>query len=91
MRILASKHDISYQDLLKDMILVFKELDATKSIISIPLRLSDKVKEKIKDTDINTVSEYVAFLLRMILADETEITRLDEENIKRKLKSLGYL
>lgn len=73
------------------MILVFKELDATKSIISIPLRLSDKVKEKIKDTDINTVSEYVAFLLRMILADEVEITRLDEENIKRKLKSLGYL
>ena len=51
LRVLASKRDVSYQDLLKDMISIFKELDKEKTIISIPKKLSEKVEEKIVETD----------------------------------------
>ncbi len=91
LRILASKRDISYQDLLKDMITVFKELDKESTIVSIPKKLSEKVKDNIKDTDMRNVSEYITFLLRMILAEEADINSSDETKIKDKLKKLGYL
>lgn len=94
LRILASKRDISYQELLKEMINVFKEIDNEKTIISIPNKLSKKIEEKIKDTDISSVSEYVTLLLRFVLAesrDKTVISGKEEELVKDKLKSLGYL
>lgn len=94
LRILASKRDISYQELLKEMINVFKEVDNEKTIISIPNKLSKKIEEKIKDTDISSVSEYVTLLLRFVLAEsrnKTVISGKEEELVKDKLKSLGYL
>lgn len=94
LRVLASKRDISYQELLKDMISVFKELDKEKTIISIPNQLSKKIESQIRNTDIKSVSEYVTFLLRLILAenlDETNISKKETELLKNKLKSLGYL
>lgn len=94
LKILASKRDISYQELLKDMISVFKELDKEKTIISIPSQLSKKIENKIKNTDIKSVSEYITFLLRLVLAEYKDRTRISEkegEALKNKLKSLGYL
>ncbi len=94
LKILASKRDLSYQELLEDMISVFQELDRRKTIVSIPSKLSEKVKEKIQDTDINSVSEYITFVLRVILIESSEnkdASQLDEEKIKVKLKKLGYL
>lgn len=94
LKILASKRDISYQELLKDMISVFKELDKEKTIISIPNQLSKKIENKIKNTDIKSVSEYITFLLRLVLAEYKDRTRISEkggEALKNKLKSLGYL
>jgi len=88
LRVLASKRDISYQELLRDMIDVFKELDREKTIISIPSRLSKKIKEKIKGTDIGSVSEYVTFVLRMLLSEDD---KKGEEKIRKRLKKLGYL
>jgi Arc/MetJ-type ribon-helix-helix transcriptional regulator len=92
LKILSSKRDISYQELLKDMISVFKELDKEKTIISIPKKLANKIKENIKNTDIKSVSEYIVFILRLVLSeDKTKISKRDEEKIKQKLKNLGYL
>ena len=91
LRILASQRDVSYQELLKDMISVFKELDKQKTIISIPSKLADNIRESIKDTDMSSVSEYVTFLLRMVLAEDADITGSDEAKIKKKLEKLGYL
>lgn len=94
LRVLASKRDISYQELLKDMISVFKELDGEKTIISIPNQLSKRIESQIKNTDIKSVSEYVTFILRLILSenvDKTSISKKEAELIKNKLKSLGYL
>lgn len=92
LRILASKRDISYQELLNDMISVFKELDKEKTIISIPTQLSGKIKQKIRNTDIKSVSEYVVFILRLILSEESiKMSKGDEEKVKQRLRNLGYL
>lgn len=91
LRVLASQRDKNYQELLKDMISVFRELDREKTIVSIPSKLTEKVEEKIKETDIKTVSEYITFLLRMVLSEEGKIKNVDEKKIKEKLKKLGYL
>lgn len=94
LRILASKRDISYQELLKDMISVFKELDKERTIISIPNNISKRIENQIKNTDIKSVSEYVTFILRLILIENQEknpISEKETELLKNKLKSLGYL
>jgi len=94
LKVLASKRDISYQELLSDMISVFKELDKKKTIVSIPAKLADKVRNNIEDTDISSVSEYVTFVLRMIMAEKQQTEdkeKIDEEKIKQRLKNLGYL
>ena len=92
LRILAAKRDISYQKLLLDMISVFEELDKDKTVISIPNKLADKLHNTIKDTDFKTISEYVTFLIRLILYENPEkLKEVDLTNIKKRLKSLGYL
>jgi histone deacetylase complex regulatory component SIN3 len=91
LRVLAAKRDISYQKLLSDMISVFEELEKDKTIISIPTKLSETVKEKIKQTDFRSVSEYLTFIMRLILYENAETSKQDIKNIKKKLKSLGYL
>jgi hypothetical protein len=94
LKILASKRDLSYQELLHDMISIFQELDKEKTIISIPSLLSKKIKNQIKTTDFNSVSEYTTFILRQILMETEEgmkLTEKDEEKIKNRLKKLGYL
>ena len=94
LKILASKRDISYQELLQDMISIFQELDKEKTIISIPSLLSQKIKNQITNTDFNSVSEYTTFILRQILMKTEEgmkLTEKDEEKIKYQLKKIGYL
>ncbi len=90
-RVLAAKRDISYQKLLSDMISVFGELDKDKTIISIPSKLADKLHNTIKDTDFKTISEYVTFLIRLILYEKAEKSKeIDVTKVKKRLKKLGY-
>lgn len=94
LKVLAARRDMSYQDLLQDMVSVFKELDREKTIISIPALLADKINEKTKNTDFNSVSDYTTFVLRQMLmesAEKLKISVSDEEKIKDKLRKLGYL
>lgn len=92
LRILAAKRDISYQKLLSDMISVFEELDKEKTIISIPGKLADNLHNTIKNTDFKTISEYVTFIVRLIMYENSEKSKeADLTHIKKKLKSLGYL
>jgi len=78
LRQLAAKQDKNYQELLGDMISVFNELDKDKTVISLPKQLAEKIKEKIKGTDFNSVSEYTTFLLRLMLYEETKKEKIDE-------------
>jgi hypothetical protein len=64
--------------------------------VSLPMPLIEKIKERIKGTGMNSVSSYVAFVLRQVLSSpspenaEEVLSKEDEEAIRRRLKSLGY-
>jgi len=63
--------------------------------ISIPVPLYEKVKKMIKGTGFSSVSDYVTYVLRELVAsyeeERLDFTKEDEERIKRRLRALGYL
>jgi len=95
LRKLAAERNKNYQELLEEMITLFQELDRDKTIISLPNKLVERVHERVKRTDFKTVSDYVTFLLRLLLYEQSALTEKDERSketeVRRKLKSLGYI
>jgi len=59
--------------------------------VSIPVELHKKVKEFIKGKGFKSVSDYVTFVLREILAGKKEFEEGEIELVKRRLKALGYM
>ena len=64
--------------------------------ISIPVSLANKIKKRLNRTGFRSLSEYVIYLLREIVSTEkgeieNAFTKEDEEKIKARLRSLGYL
>ncbi len=63
--------------------------------IEIPATLYRRIEEKIVDTGFSDVNEYIIYVLREVLAedeaDEEELSEEDEEKVKERLRSLGYL
>lgn len=63
--------------------------------VSIPTSLYKKIEEKIKGSEITSVSSYVAKALRENLSKEETtqeaLTKEDEEKVKKRLKALGYI
>lgn len=65
--------------------------------VYIPKNLYEKVKEKVRESQggFNSVEEYVEFVLSEIIKEEEEekdvYTPEEEEEIKKRLRSLGYL
>jgi len=64
--------------------------------VSIPTLLFKKVEERIKGTGFTSVSGYVTYVLREIVAEEEEKTeeafsKEDEERVKARLRALGYI
>ena len=63
--------------------------------ISIPASLYKQIEEKIKGTDIDSVSSFVTKVLEGNLAKEEgtpeSLSKEDEEKVKERLKALGYL
>lgn len=58
--------------------------------------LYDEVKRRVQDSggEFKSVEDYVEFVLREIVKEEEgkeTYTKEEEEEIKRRLKSLGYL
>jgi Arc/MetJ-type ribon-helix-helix transcriptional regulator len=53
----------------------------------------EKLESKVQNLDYNTVSEYLNFLISTTLDDDSfEDSKNDEEqDVKEKLKELGYL
>ncbi|HHQ44935.1 MAG TPA: hypothetical protein ENN13_02230 [Candidatus Altiarchaeales archaeon] len=91
LKVLAAARDEPYQKVLEDMVEVFKELDRDKTIISIPAKLAEKVQKNISKTDFETLSDYVTFLLRVMLYEKGDDAGQDVEKIRERLKKLGYL
>jgi len=74
-----------------------KEQEGKKfTTVSIPTPLFEKVQQRIKGTGFTSVSSYVAYVLREIVAEEEEekekpFTKEDEERVKSRLRALGYM
>jgi Arc/MetJ-type ribon-helix-helix transcriptional regulator len=73
------------------------EKDSKKfTTISIPTPLADKIKKRIKGTGFTSLSSYVTYVLREVLAgieeeNEQAFSKEDEERVKDRLRALGYL
>ncbi len=65
--------------------------------VSIPTNLYAKIKTRIKSTGFTSVSDYVTYVLREVLASleeeekEQPFSREEEEKVKERLRALGYL
>ncbi len=65
--------------------------------VSIPVPLYEKIKKRIDGTGFKSVSDYVTFVLREVLASleeeeqEEAFSQEQEEKVKDRLRALGYL
>lgn len=64
--------------------------------VSLPMPLIKSIKEKIKGTGMHSVSAYVSFVLRQIFSspeidEKNVLDKKTEEEIKDRLKKLGYI
>jgi len=66
-----------------------------KKAVFLPGELYSKIEERVKATDFGSVEEYVIFVLEEVLKNEGEeeqaFSKEDEEEVKKRLKALGYL
>jgi Arc/MetJ-type ribon-helix-helix transcriptional regulator len=74
--------------------------DKTKgkfTTVSIPIPLFKKIEKHIENTGFTSVSSYVTYILREIIASEggnegqESFSKKDEERVKDRLRALGYL
>ena len=95
LKVLAARRDLSYQELLGDMASVFEELNSERMIINVPKNLYLKTQKQLEGSDMQSVSEYLTFLLRLVISDEGLRDKEDpkklEETLKKRLQALGYL
>lgn len=64
--------------------------------ISIPAPLAEKIKKRIQGTGFHSLSSYVTYVLREVIAgteeeSEEAFSKEDEEKVKERLRALGYL
>ncbi|RLF08928.1 MAG: CopG family transcriptional regulator [Thermoprotei archaeon] len=66
-----------------------------KVAVYIPKKLYERIEKAVKESggEFKNVEEYVAFVLEEVLKEEEEtaFTPEEEEEIKRRLRALGYL
>jgi len=70
-----------------------RELES-KAVL-LPAGLYDRIEERVKVTSFASVAEYVTFVLEEVLKEggeeERAFNREEEEEVKKRLKDLGYL
>ena len=71
-----------------------KEEQENKALF-LPFELYGKIEKRVKDTEFGSVDEYVVFVLEEVLKEDVEEERTfskeEEEEVKKRLKALGYL
>lgn len=72
-----------------------KKEQESKSV-SLPVELYRRVERRVKATGFSSVEEYIKFVLEEVLKEkgeegEADFSREEEEEVKKKLKALGYL
>ncbi len=64
--------------------------------VKIPDDVYEKIEQRLKETEFESVDEYVTFVLREVLAsleeeEEQVFSEEEEEKVKERLRALGYL
>jgi Arc/MetJ-type ribon-helix-helix transcriptional regulator len=63
--------------------------------VAIPKSIVDKIKKRIEQTDFDSVSSYISYVLEEVLSEDDEeeavFSKEDEERVKERLKALGYM
>ena len=63
--------------------------------VSIPKSLANKIKKLCEGTGFSSMSSFVVYVLRQIVSEkspkEKGFSRKDEEIVKQRLRSLGYI
>ena len=62
--------------------------------VALPDELYEKVEKNLAETGFTSVDEFVAYVLTKVLEDQApdkELTPEDEAEVKKRLKSLGYI
>jgi len=62
--------------------------------ISLPSWIMRELRTRLPQTEFKTISDYVTFVLTQVLKEDEEkhpLTTEDEEQIKDRLKALGYI
>jgi len=66
-----------------------------KKTVFLPAELYSKIEARAKATDFGSVDEYVKFVLEEVVKEEEEeekpFSKEDEQEVKKRLKDLGYL
>ncbi len=67
-----------------------------KVTIKIPKELYEKLKEIIKGTGFSSVTEFVVFTMRLIasggkVSEKGKLSKKEVEEVRKRLKELGYL
>lgn len=68
-------------------------MNEEKKAVLLPAELHRQILERVKATGFSSVDEYVIFVLEEVLkedGDERAFSK-EEEEVKKRLKSLGYL
>ena len=70
-------------------------MEEEKKAVLLPAKLYSQVLERVEATDFGSVDEYITFVLEEVLKDDVEeeiaFSKEEEEEAKKRLKSLGYL
>ncbi|UCF08617.1 MAG: CopG family transcriptional regulator [Thermoplasmata archaeon] len=73
------------------------EKESKYTTVSIPTPLASKIRSRIQGTGFTSVSDYVTYVLREVMASleeeekEEPFSREEEEKVKERLRALGYL
>ena len=63
--------------------------------VSLPKSIVEKIEKRLKQTGFDSVSSYISYVLEEVLSEDNEeeevFSKEDEERVKERLKSLGYL
>jgi len=69
-------------------------MNEERKAVSLPAELYARVERQVAGTEFRSVDEYVVFVLEEVLKEEepeAAFSKEDEEEVKKRLKSLGYL
>jgi hypothetical protein len=64
-----------------------------KENISISKEIAEKLKKRASESGFNSLEDYINYILKQVLSkvESKSLTKDDEEAVKQKLRSLGYL